>query len=261
MSRWQWQFNCSLSSAVRNITGPGFAVLFCTFALSISGSGEDSSGQRLSIRLAKTVQRQEEVVDQVQSWRRYMLHSSRWKTDGTMDVLVRVDGAGVEQAPEVIGINAEGLQKEILRHIVEGEVEASNRKHFVPITLQDYTMVPEGIKLLRGRPCRDFVITPKRPSRYTIEGRACVDLADAAVAHFEGQTSRSVSFWVGKPRIEQDFRKVGDYWLCSRNRSAAMVKILGETTLTIEYRDYVVRPKSGSILTACASRPCGANLS
>ena len=167
-----------------------------------------------------------------------------------MDVLIRVDGAGVEQAPEVIGINAEGVQRKILRRIIEGEVEASEQKHeFVPITPQDYTMVPEGIKSLSGRPCREFAIAPRRPSRYTIEGRACVDLADAAVAHFEGDTSRSVSFWVGKPWIEQDFRKVGDYWLCWRNHSTAMVKILGETTLTIEYRDYVVSPKSGSGLS------------
>lgn len=241
-----------------SVTSFGFAVLFCTFALRVSSRAEDGSEQDEAIRLTRTVQRQQELVDGVQSWRQYRLHNPRWKPDATMDVLVRLDAAGVEQDAKVISLTAEGLPKEILLHIIEGEVKASKRKQeFVPITVQDYTMVPEGLKLLRGRPCREFVITPKRASRYTIEGRACVDLVDAAVVHFEGHTSKSLSFWVGKPWIEQDFRKVGDYWLCSSNRSTATVKILGETILTIEYRDYVVRPKSGSVLRACASRQCG----
>ena len=93
-----------------NIIGTELAVLFCTFALSSWASDLDSSGQRLSIRLAKTVQRQGEVVDQVQSWRQYVLHNPRWKQDATMDVLVRVSGSGEERGPEIIAVNAEGLR-------------------------------------------------------------------------------------------------------------------------------------------------------
>jgi hypothetical protein len=237
----------------------GIAVVLCTTALGSSGGGEDDT-RNLATRLAETVQRQGDSIDEVKSWRRYVLHNPRWKQDATMDVLVRVSGSGEERGPEIIAVNAEGLRYRILRHIIEGEMDASREKRgFVPFTARDYTMEPRGKKSLHGRTCEVFEVRPKTPSRFTIEGHTCVDVADAAIVHFEGRTSKSLSFWVGTPWVEQDFRKVGDFWLCSRNHSSAEVKILGPTSLTIEYRDYVVRPKSGPALMACSGKPCGSH--
>lgn len=258
----EWRNNCLAENVGRNARRPALrrCLLLGAMGVCLGNSTADTSVRELPLRLIETTRRQGSELEQLQSWRRYVLHNPRWEKDATMDVLIRLNGSGAEEDPRILGTRAQGLQAQILRRIIEGEVDASRGKQeFLPITPENYTMQPAGIETVQGRPCKSYAITPKKPTRYTIEGHACVDLEEAAVVRFAGRTSRSVSFWIGKPWVEQEFRKVGAYWLCSRNHSTANVRILGETSLTIEYRDYVVRPKSGPTLSACAKTPCGAH--
>ena len=42
----------------------------------------------------------------------------------------------------------------------------------------------------------------------------------------DGKTARNVSFWIGKPQVTQEFRKVNDIWVSSANRSVSDVKLM-----------------------------------
>ena len=49
-----------------------------------------------------------------------------------------------------------------------------------------------------------------------------------------------MSFWIGKPYIIQEFRKVGDVWVSASNRSTSDVKLLGQTELYVDFVNYQV---------------------
>ena len=83
-------------------------------------------------------------------------------------------------------------------------------------------------------------LKPKRGSKYLIEGKAWIDPNENAIVRVEGRTAKSVSFWIGKPHIIQEFRKVGDVWVSASNRSTSDVKLLGHTELYVEFVNYQV---------------------
>ena len=54
----------------------------------------------------------------------------------------------------------------------------------------------------------------------------------------EGKPSESLSFFVGRPMIVQDFTKIQDYWWVSRRHSYIDNIFLGKSDLVIDYSDY-----------------------
>jgi len=234
----------------------------CRFSLSLLGaivifpSGAQSA--ELLARLSEASQRRDSSVNEVRSVRRYNLHNPRWEADGVAEVLFTVDSAG-HKSYEIISLTVRGIQKEILKRILDGEVEASAKKEN-DFNSANYDVKPTGQKVIDGRECESVELFPKKKSKYLLEGWACIDTTDLAMVHVEGRTASSVSFWVGKPYIVQDFRKVGRYWYSSRSQSTADVKLLGKTELKIEYLDYSIAPKKGAALIACASPHCSTHL-
>lgn len=193
-------------------------------------------------------------VHQVRSLRRYTLHNARWSADATADVLVTIPGEGIPTY-EIQAINARGIQKEILKKILDGEMQAAAQKD-TDINPTNYEFRLAGSKVLNGRECQVIDLIPRRRTKYLLDGWACVDMNDMAFTHVEGRTAKGVSFWVGRPYISQDFRKVGDFWYSAQSRSKADVKLLGSTELTIDYLDYSIEPKQGKTLLACISTIC-----
>jgi hypothetical protein len=83
-------------------------------------------------------------------------------------------------------------------------------------------------------------LKPKRSSKYLLEGKVWIDPKEHAILRVEGRTSRSVSFWIGKPFIVQDFRKFEDVWVSASNRSISDVKFLGRTELSVDFTEYKI---------------------
>ena len=189
-------------------------------------------------------------VSEVSSVRRYTLHNTKWKADATMDVRM-VGGSDGKKRYQILKMNAEGMQKQVFQRLLEGEVQSAEKGD------QESAIIPSVYEMRaldrtgRGG-CQMVELIPKKRTKYTIEGMACVDTKEKAVVYMEGRTARSVSFWVGRPYLTQEFRKVGAYWYSSRNKTVADVKMLGRTELTIDYVEYSVKPKKGALLLACS---------
>ena len=86
---------------------------------------------------------------------------------------------------------------------------------------------------------------PKRKDKRLLKGRIWVNAEDFGVVHVEGRPTDSLSFWVGKPMIVQDFTKVSGYWWASRRNSYIDNFLLGKSDLVIEYSDYQFEVRAG----------------
>ena len=212
----------------------------------------------LAARVAKTEKARDARISEVKSIRRYVLRNPRWKSNAEATVLFSYQPDGSKRY-EVLNMTGEGLQQHVLQRLLDGEVEvASKKSENGSISPENYQMTLLGYETIRGRRCLLVRLTPLRKSKVLVEGRAWIDERESAPVRIEGRTARSLSFWVGRPYVTQDFRKVGEFWLSSENHSVADVKMLGRTELQISFEDYAITPRNGGeMLMACAGRCSG----
>jgi hypothetical protein len=96
-------------------------------------------------------------------------------------------------------------------------------------------------------------VSPKSKSKYVYRGKVWVDGVDFAVTRIEGEPALNPSFWTKKSKIHHEYTKVQGFWLPVRNESVSYIRMGGQATLTIEYKDYrvtdarkAVAPPTGS---------------
>jgi outer membrane lipoprotein-sorting protein len=89
---------------------------------------------------------------------------------------------------------------------------------------------------------RNFVlhVEPKRKNKFLFRGLIWVDAHDFAVSRIEAEPAKNPSFWISKTSVQHRYMKVGDFWLPAQNISKTDVRLGGDATLTIDYRDYVI---------------------
>jgi len=196
-------------------------------------------------------------VTTITSMRRYVLKNKRWDKDAVMYVRVTEHVGEGKKFDMVRMENADGLQKRVFMKLLEGEVEAA--KHDVEadsaLTSSNYDFTVVGSETLQGRQCVVLDLTPKRHTKYLLVGKVWIDPKEQAVLRVEGQTARSLSFWIGKPQIRQDFRKVQDIWLSAANRSVSDVKLIGRTELVIDYLEYEIGRERGADIAQRVQKP------
>jgi hypothetical protein len=233
------------------------ALGLCAWAATCAGTvAPIQTGQNLAALVEASQHRRDAQVREIRSLRRYTLHNERWKSDATMDVVMTWDGHSRKQF-EIVSSNVEGYQRRVLLKIVQGEVEsAAVDDRDTAVTGENYAIEPIGPGSVNGRPCDMVTLVPKRRNKLLLEGNACIDPRDTAVVMMQGRTPKSLSFWVGRADVKHEFRKIGEFWVPSFNRSSAPVKLIGTTELTIQFLDYSIIPKAGSVLTACSTHPC-----
>lgn len=216
-------------------------------------------GCDLAAKVAAADKRRDANILEVRSVRQYRLHNPRWEKDALMTALVTTAANGRKRY-EILDMQGEGMQKTVLKRILEGEVEVSGSgAEDGSLSPENYEFTTLGYESCGGKRCLAVQIKPRRKSKVLLEGKAWFDVDEAAPLRVEGRPSKSLGFWVGRPLISQEFRKVGDFWLSSKNTSSADVKIIGKTDLTVRYLDYSVTPKSGTPMMACA-RSCSPKL-
>jgi hypothetical protein len=225
------------------------SVLTMIAALGLPAAADDQTN--LAARLWTAESERDAKVKEVRSVRRYTLRNSRWKSDATMQAIMTTSVDGKKRY-EVLHTNAEGLRKKILLKILDGEVEAATREArnaYVNATNYEVRLLPSESP--DNQSCRPVDLIAKNRSRFTLDGRGCVDMNDMAMVHMEGRTAKKISFWIGRADVAHDFRKVGEFWYVSRSRSTANVKLLGKTELVIDYLEYTITPKTGAIINSC----------
>jgi hypothetical protein len=83
-----------------------------------------------------------------------------------------------------------------------------------------------------------FDAEPRLPGRYHFRGRIAIDAQTFAVCRTQGQPALRPSFWVRRTSFVHEYRPYGPYWLPARHRTSVELRILGHSTLEIDYGDY-----------------------
>ena len=171
--------------------------------------------------------------------RRYTLRNKRFGKSAEILVLVTYRRREGKSFKVLESQGSEELQRRVLGKLLDAEAEAS-RPHTwdARVTPENYGFRIIGAGQQDGRRCYIVHISPKVKSKYLIEGEIWVDAVDYAIVRMEGRPSESVSFWIGKPHVDQKFEKVGEFWLASHNQSTAESRLLGLSELNIEYGPY-----------------------
>jgi hypothetical protein len=177
--------------------------------------------------------------------RHYTLKNSHMELPAEMVVRISFQ-QGVGKTYDVVSItNAVGISRKILNRIVETEVDASR-----PGSREEGRMIAEnydfellGEDTLNGRKCYVLQLRPRKKSRFLLQGKAWVDANCFALLKVEGHPTASLSFWVGKPLVTQEFQKYGDFWLSCHNHTSSESFMLGKSELTIDYTQYELNTK------------------
>ena len=193
-------------------------------------------------RAAEARIRQGKALQNYSATRWYNIRFDR--NGDTARMTVQVDyRCGAGKAFYILAANeANGILGRVLRRIVDDEQQASHdpNRDATNITPQNYDVQLLGTEPVGGHHCYVLGLHPRHKSKYLLNGKAWVDAQDFGLVRIAGRPAANLSFWVGKPWIDQSFTKIGDFWLASANHSVTDAKLFGRTELTVQSGDYRV---------------------
>ena len=177
--------------------------------------------------------------------RQYTLHNKHLTYDARLTVLLTYRKNSGKTLKVLSSEHASGIARRAMLDLVGAEPKVKGEgedEDDGAVDESNYRFVLLGKEPEKGRPAYHFKVIPKRSSKLLVNGDVWIDAADYAVVRMKGQLSKSISFWVGRPNIEQEFAKFQGFWMPSHNRSVSYVKLAGEADLTIEYSKYRFEP-------------------
>jgi hypothetical protein len=188
--------------------------------------------------------------------RRYVLRNIRFKRRAEMRVRVihRPESPPHFEVLQVAG--SEDVHRRVFEMLLEGEAELSRHPPAErSLTSSNYDVELLGTETISGRLCHVLKLVPRRKSRYLLQGRAWIDTASFGLVRLEGRPTMSLSFWVGKPLIVQEFREVRGVWVAADSHTTASTKLLGTTELIIERREHQTLPHPPAVAAVLSPRP------
>ena len=178
--------------------------------------------------------------------RHFQAANRRFKAESTMDVMT------IFRQPDLLEtqvLKQEGpvfIRERVFDKILETEKESIHKKDqmengILPANY-DFTLV--GLDQYGGRNCYYLTISPKRKSKYLLNGSIWIDAEDFAVARIRGSPSKRVNFWTLRTEVDRQYERVGGYWLTEKIDSASDLFIAGHSTLSIasSYSDVQANP-------------------
>ena len=196
------------------------------------------STEQIVAGMVKRSQRQDFELQDYSVTRKYTLHNRHLNGDASMTVRLEYR-AGHGKHFSVLRSSGPGVAQRALASLMKDEEKGSEEKpEENAITPANYRFAIEGQETKDGRLCYRLKISPRKDNRELIDGEVWVDANDFAVVAIIGHPARSLSFWIGRPLIEQHFAPVNGFWMPSGNQTRAQVRFAGDTELNIEYWDY-----------------------
>ena len=137
----------------------------------------------------------------------------------------------------------------LIRHMALNPLIASEIATAAGKEHQDSSITPANYILsLLGEqqvgPHRCFVAQaiPKRKDKYLFEGKVWIDTQDYAIVRIEGHPAKKLSFWIEQANFVRKYEKIDGFWLPQKDETFVQVRLYGKKILTIDHKDYVVRP-------------------
>ena len=221
---------------------PSLVVAFTAAAFLGRATPSDSppeDARSIIRKLEETSERQRRILCGYSVTRQYTLHNKHLAHDARLTVLLTYRKDAGKTLKVLSSEHASGIARRAMLDLVAAEPKVKGEgDDDGAVDESNYKFVLLGKEPRKGRLAYHFKVIPQRSSKLLVNGEVWIDAADYAVVRIKGQLSKSISFWVGRPDIEQEFAKFQGFWMPSHNRSVSYVKLAGEADLTIEYSNY-----------------------
>jgi hypothetical protein len=141
------------------------------------------------------------------------------------------------------------LRKYVLDTLLENEKrinEPGNRESSW-ITSANYRMKlqPGGLQRMDGRDCYVLSIDPKEKAPNLIIGSISVDSKDGSIVQLQGTASKSPSMFTGPAQVMRHYVNIDGFAEATHARAVSDSHLLGQTVVTIDYRDYAIKRAPG----------------
>jgi outer membrane lipoprotein-sorting protein len=142
---------------------------------------------------------------------------------------------------------SEFIRNHVLRTVLDNEktLNLPGTVEHSWLTSANYEMQlkPGGVQLLDGRQCLALAITPRRKATNMIDGTILVDAKDGSIVQLDGTATQSASIFTGAAQVMRHYVKVNGFAMATQARAVSNSFILGQTTVTIDYRDYKIQSR------------------
>lgn len=157
-----------------------------------------------------------------------------------MTVAVKYRAPGTKEFSILSEKGSRLLNERVLQKLLQGEKEAltDDNQARVALNKDNYDFALAGYEILPTGPCYVLSVQPLTKNKLLYRGRIWVDTEDFAVVRIEATPAKNPSFWIKETKIEQNYAKVGRFWLPLSNRSSSTTRFGGHADLSIDYKDY-----------------------
>jgi hypothetical protein len=231
----------ALRAAISFLSLSAIAFLACNAADKKADAKNDEQGRIVDGMVRAETSR----FDRFQAYTRiqhYAVTSQRFNIRADMVARIRRDRAKGKTCEVISRSGSTVIQSHVFDPLLEAEI-ASSQQSGELVTPENYSFHLTGQGEYAGHHCYVLETDPKHKDKRLLKGRLWLDTEDFGIVHMEGRPSDSLSFWVGRPMIVQDFAKISGYWWVSQRHSYVDNMLLGKSDLVIDYSDYQFEPR------------------
>jgi hypothetical protein len=154
---------------------------------------------------------------------------------------------------------SELLQGRVLKRLLEAEVEAmqEEQRRQTAMSPKNYEFRLVTYERTGDQGFYILEVTPRIKNKFLFRGQIWVDGQDYAVARMEGEPAKNPSWWTKRNAIHITYEKIGEFWLPARNETNTQVRVVGNSLLTIVYRDYEILNADAMQVTATSESGLG----
>lgn len=227
-----------------------FAAGMAAWGAVIAGSARDDSEANRVVD--GMIHEQATRFDHLESYSRiqhYSVTAERFDLKAELVVRIQRDRLKGKTYEVISRSGSPAIQTHVLDPLLDAEIESSHQAGEL-LTRENYRFQLAGEEERAGLHCWVLETEPRRKDKRLLKGKIWLDQTDFGVVHVEGRPVESLSFWVGRPMIVQDYTKQAGYWWVSQRRSSDDSFWTGKSELVIDYTDYHFEPRPVEVTAA-----------
>lgn len=206
--------------------------------------GAPLSAEEVVQNLVEMNQRRLQALDGYEGTRTYKVQYRGFPSDRNAEMVVNVkyQSPGTKEFTIESSTGSKLIVDRVFKKLLEAEKEAlqPEAQKRSALNSDNYEFKLVGYESTSDASMYVLSVEPRTKEKFLYRGKIWVDAKDFAVVRLKAEPAKNPSFWTKKSEIEQQYKKVNDFWLPAMNRSVSSIRLGGRAELTIEYKDYQV---------------------
>ena len=143
------------------------------------------------------------------------------------------------------------IVEHVIRPILDAECESAANRAQSDINRANYEF--RLVEFDESENAYVFEASPRVAKKFLFSGRIWVDAGTFGVRRVLGSPANRPSIWVKHTEFTHEYREFGGFWLPVSHRSRAELKMIGASTLEIDYGGYTWKARSVSVATLASA--------